>query len=149
MAQPAAPFLSRTLVRSIPFTTQKTFNQSVAAAGNLNAAFDVGTRVTERNQFLSPATLPVGMITNPTPVAAIGAILDVTLFASQAGTIQVFFAVDYTCTYRAVSAPIAVAASTFTNISGLRITARFVGIEYVNTAVVASTTELGCFVRSQ
>lgn len=145
MAQPASLYLSRQLVRSHPFASQRTFrNTNMGAAATMVAAFDVGLGVTDQNQFLTPATLPSGDTTLP----AVGPFLDALVFCTGAGggNILVEMAVDYTCSYRQI-ATTGVASSVGVNISGLRITGRFVRVTFTNVTAGA-TVEFGVYVRS-
>jgi hypothetical protein len=148
MGQPVTtPTISRELVRFIPFAAQKTFrNAALGAGATMVWEFDVGLGITDRNQFLSAATAP----TNSTsaPQLAVGPNLDAAAFSvAQPGTILVEYAIDVTCAYRVVNTSI-VPAAAFTNISGLRITGRFVRVTYTNTGGGASETEFGIYIRS-
>jgi len=143
MAQPASLLLSRELVRVLPFAAQKTVrNAALANAGTIVAAFDVGISVTDANQFLTGA-FPSADATQP----AVGPNLDALVFSVGAGTLLVEFAVDVSCSYRQISNSV-VPASTAVNISGLRITGRFVRITFTNTSGGASLVEFGAYVRS-
>lgn len=145
MAQPpTTPVLARELVRVIPFAAQKTFAQVVANAGTLSAEFDVAAAVTDSNQFLSG-----GFPGAANPPHAVGPYLDALVFSPVAGTLLVEYAVDLGCLYRSI-ANSGVAAGVASNISGLRITGRFVRLTYTNTSGAGSGTnvELGIYVRS-
>jgi hypothetical protein len=144
MAQPpTTPFLARQLVRTIPFAAQFTAkNPSLANNGTIVAEFDVAIHSTDANSFLTGA-FPGG-----TPIPATGQNLDALVFTvNGAGTLLVEFAVDLSCTYRAISNSV-VPAATATNISGLRITGRFVRITFTNTSGGPSSVEFGAYVRS-
>jgi hypothetical protein len=78
---------------------------------------------------------------------AIGPNLDALYFSDQAGRVDVEYAADLSCTYRMLFQVIA-AANVPGNLSGLRITGRFVRITYTNTAAVAALVEFGTYVRS-
>lgn len=147
MAQPATLFLARELTRVIPFTSQGT-NRTVnlANAATIVFAFDIALKTTDRNQLIGgiSGAPPSG---DPTRFA-IGTLLDVVAFSAGAGTITVEFAVDSTCSYRALPS-IAVPISTEVNIAGLRITGRYVRVTYTNTSGGVATTEFGAYVRSQ
>jgi len=150
MAQPpTTPLLTRELVRGLPFAAQRTFNNAALAnGGTLVAAFDVGLVVSDVNQFIGAA---INAALNPSADAtpfAIGPFLDAGWFSSGAGTITTQFAIDYTCSYRNVAPPVAVAASTWGNISGLRITGRFARVTFTNTSGGPVAVEFGVFVRS-
>jgi hypothetical protein len=140
---PTTPILTRELVRVLPFAAQKTVNNAALANnGTIIAAFDIAAKVTDVNQLLVGAN-PSG---DPT-VVAIGPNLDAVVFSVGAGTLLVEFAVDVTCTYRQVSNSV-VPAGTLVNISGLRITGRFVRVTFTNTSGIASAVEFGVYVRS-
>lgn len=149
MAQPPArPVQSRELNRIIPFAAQKTFrNAALANGGTMIAAFDVGLVVSDVNQFIGAAENPANNPSADATQFAIGPLLDALAFSDQIGSIVVEFAVDYTCSYRAI-ATTAVPANVATNISGLRITGRFVRVTYTNTSGVAALVEFGVYVRS-
>jgi hypothetical protein len=156
MAQPATLFLTRELTRTIPFTSQKTFNVATLPASNtLGVAFDVGIRTTDRNQLIGGAggaAPSVAFVTNQfAPILtqqAIGTVVDVLAFSTGIGSITVFFAVDSTCVYRALPT-VAVPASTLTNISDLRVTGRYCLVVFTNTSGGNSLTEFGAYTRSQ
>jgi len=139
---PSIPFLARQLVRVIPFAAQFTArNAALANAASIVAEFDVAIHSTDANSFLTGA-LPGG-----TPIPATGQNLDALVFATGVGTLLVEFAVDLSCAYRSI-ANSNVPASTPTNISGLRITGRFVRVTFTNTSGGAALVEFGAYVRS-
>ncbi len=140
---PSTPVISRELVRVIPFAAQRTFQAAALAnAGTFVAEFDVGASVTDVNQFLTGAFPGV---TNPP--RAVGPFLDALAFSAGAGTILVEYAVDLSTLYRAIATS-AVPAAVATNISGLRITGRFVRVTYTNTSGAGALVEFGVYVRS-
>jgi len=140
---PTTPLISRELVRFIPFAAQDTFQAAaLAAAGTFVAEFDVGLAVTDSNQFLTGAFPGAA-----NPPVAVGPFLDVLAFSAGAGSIQVEYAVDLSCAYRALT-PVVVPATTPVNISGLRITGRFVRVTYTNTSGGVALTEFGVYIRS-
>jgi hypothetical protein len=141
---PTTPVIARELVRVIPFAAQKTFAQVVANAGTLQAEWDVGSSTTDPNQFLAGAAPGAA-----NPPHAVGPWLDSLIFSPVAGSLLVEFAVDTGCLYRSIATS-AVAAGVASNISGLRITGRFVRVTYTNTSGGGSVTnvELGIYVRS-
>lgn len=142
MAQPAAPFQSRTLVRAMPMGSQKTFPlTAVAAAGTLTAEFDVCGAVMDRNFFAA------GVSPAPTAVQAIGPYLDAVVFSTQIGQMEVLMAVDDGCSFRSLNIQ-ATAASDLTEISGLRVTARYVRVVFTNQGAVAANVEFGVYLRS-
>lgn len=150
---PTTPIISRELVRFIPFAAQKTFQSAaLAAAGTFVAEFDLFTAVSDRNQQLTynPTTgLATGAFPGATnPQIAVGPLLDAAAFSvTTAGSILVEYAVDLTCAYRTVVTSV-VPIGAFTNISGLRVTARFVRVTYTNTGGVNSLVEFGVYIRS-
>lgn len=145
MAQPPVnPVLARQLVRVIPFTAQRTIvNSALGNGSTLTAEFDVGVRSTDVNQLLTGA-FPGA--TNPLP--AIGPFLDALVFSNGSGTLLVQYAVDRGASYRQISNSV-VPANTAVNISGLRITGRFVLVTFTNTSGGVSSVEFGAYVRSQ
>lgn len=145
---PTDPLLSRELVRVLPFAAQRTFrNAALANGATLVAAFDVGLRITDVNQFIGAAINPaLNPSADPTQ-NAVGPFLDAVVFSDGSGTLLVDYAVDYTCGYRTFVNTI-IAANTPHNISGLRITGRFVRVTYTNTQGAPTLTELGVYVRS-
>lgn len=155
MAQPATLFLTRELTRTIPFTSQKTFNVATLPAANaIGVAFDVGIRTTDRNQLIGGAggaAPSVAFVANQFAAIltqqAIGNLLDAVCFSTGIGTINVYYAVDSTCIYRAAPS-VAVPANTMTNISGLRVTGRYVLVTFTNTSGGNSLTEFGAYLRS-
>jgi hypothetical protein len=141
---PSTPVISRELVRVIPFAAEKTFAAVVANLGTMVAEFDVGASVTDVNQFIVGSFPGVA-----NPQRAVGPWLDALIFSPVAGSLLVEFAVDTGCTYRSIATS-AVAAGVASNISGLRITGRFVRVTYTNTSGGGSVTnvEFGIYVRS-
>jgi hypothetical protein len=139
----SAPYISRALVRPIPFASNKTFrNAALANAGTLIAAFDVGLVVTDRNQFLGTANPSA----DPTQFA-VGPYCDMGVFATGIGTVLFEYAVDSTCSYRTVNT-VAIAANTWANVSELRVTGRFLRVTFTNTSGGAVTVEFGVYIRS-
>jgi hypothetical protein len=145
---PQFPIQSRELNRIIPFAAQRTFrNAALGAGATMIAAFDVGLVVTDFNQFIGGT---INAANNPSadPTQfAIGPLLDALAFSAGAGSILVEYAVDYTCSYRAIATTI-VPATVATNISGLRVTGRFVRVTYTNTSGGAALVEFGVYLRS-
>lgn len=145
---PQFPVQSRELNRIIPFAAQRTFrNAALGIGGTMIAAFDIGLVVTDFSQFIG-GTINAALNPSADPTQfAIGPFLDALAFSAGAGTILVEYAVDYTALYRAFSTSV-VPASVATNISGLRITGRFVRVTYTNTSGAPQLTEFGVYVRS-
>jgi hypothetical protein len=144
MAQPASLYLSRQLVRVMPFATQKTFVNTNALGGTtFIAEFDVALVVTDANQLLAGA-FPSGA----RPQSAIGPFLDAVCFDTGLGgaTILIEYAVDQGALYRQLNTSV-VPQNTLTNISGLRVTARFVRVTFTNVTF-GSTIECGVWLRS-
>lgn len=153
-AQPATLLLARELTRVIPFTSQKTFVVANLPASNaLAVAFDIGAKTTDRNQLLGTTapTLPAiaNLFSAITTQFAIGVLIDALVFSTSSGTLKVEYAVDSGASYRTI-ATAGVAANTPVNISGLRITGRYVRVSYTDTSgAITTTVEFGAYVRSQ
>jgi hypothetical protein len=155
---PNLPLIAHENVRAIPALSQRTFQ--VAAADALQTfiwEFDLAARITDPNQFLSALAAPAGSTTiagggagpQTTPQPAIGPLMDALAFTSGAGggTLLVEYAVDANpCRYRQI-ANSAVPAGIATNISGLRVTGRFVRITFTNVTA-AATVEVGYYIRN-
>lgn len=158
---PDTAILAHEDVRVIPGLAQHVFFD--AAAGALETyiwEFDQAARVTDFNQFLSglptpaaPAnsttTIAGGAGPQTTPQPALGIFLDALAFTSGVGgaLLTVEYAVDASpCSYRTFAVTI-VPASTLTNISGLRVTGRFVRCTLQNITVGA-TVEFGIYIRN-
>jgi hypothetical protein len=137
----SAPYIAKQLVRVIPSSAQFTFVGQLNAAATSTRGFDIARAVTDENQLLVGAA-PAG-----TNQHAIGPLLDAFGFSDQVGRIDVDYAVDNGATYRNTFT-IGIAAGIPTNISGLRITGRFVRVTLTNTAGVAANVEFGIWVRS-
>jgi hypothetical protein len=132
--------IPRALVQAIPSVTPNERVTTLGIGATLNVDFDALKSVAD------PALLGVGASPSPTAIVAVGPFLDVGLFASQALTLQVFMAMSGG-TFRQVSNTL-VPASTFENISGLRITSRYVRVALVNGSGIIANIELGVYVRS-
>jgi hypothetical protein len=158
---PVSPLVPYEQIRSMPYCSQRTFLYPAAQplAGNaiLVAAFDLGAKTTDPNQFLlaggqlNPALNPalpaiVGWNALDTQVA-IGPWLDAVWTSNTIGSVDVAYAVDYGCPYQSVQT-IGVQAGITGNISALRVTARFVRVAFTNGANPA-TMEFGVYIRSQ
>jgi hypothetical protein len=141
---PSTPVISRELVRVIPFAAEKTFAAVVANLGTMVAEFDVGASVTDVNQFIVGSFPGVA-----NPQRAVGPWLDALIFSPVAGSLLVEFAVDTGTVYHSIATS-AVAAGVASNISGLRITGRFVRVTFTNNSGGGSGTnvEFGIYVRS-
>jgi hypothetical protein len=139
---PTTTYIAHENIKALPYAAQQPFREAtLAAGGTLVAEFDVAEKITDPNSFLTGA-FPGGA----QPQVAVGPYLDALYFADQAGQIDVAYAVDLGCAYRTLFTAV-VAANVPGNISGLRITGRFVRLTYTNGAVIA-LVELGVYVRS-
>lgn len=155
---PIIPILAHENVRIIPALSQRVFqNPAAGAASTFVWEFDLAARITDPNQFIGVGVAPANSSTTAgggagpqvTPQPAIGPFLDALAFTTGAGggTLLVEYAVDATpCNYRTISNT-AVPASTAINISGLRVTGRFVRITFTNITA-AATIEAGYYVRN-
>lgn len=146
MAQPPdRAIMSRLLVRSTPFVTPRTFGGLLGPGADVGAEFDTLEGFADPNFYNNVAAFPgVGEVTK-----AVGPWLDAAVFSDQPGILSVEYAIDRGALYRQPIAPIVVPGLTFQNISGLRITARFVRVLYANTGGVDANVEFGIYVRSQ
>lgn len=139
-----SPFIARGLVRSMPFVTQQTFRDAALAnAGTMVAEYDLCGGVTDQNRLLSGAYPGAAA-----PQRAIGPYLDALVWVTGTSTLLVEYAVDQSCAYHSIGTITTVPASTLTNISGLRVTGRFVRITLTNTSGGAILAELGTYIRS-
>jgi hypothetical protein len=158
---PTTPILAHENVRLIPALSQHVFQSAAAGAGaTFIWEFDLGSRITDANQFLSGLVTPVapansstlaggGAGPQTTPQPAIGPLIDAFAFASGAGggTLTVEYAADASpCLYRVMSITV-VPSGVGTNISGLRGTARFVRFTFTNVTAGA-TIEAGFYIRN-
>lgn len=147
MSPLSSPHIGRDMVRALPFNALKEFAENVANAGTLIAAFEIGSTMADRNQLgTSPAPAS-------SPFSATGPYLDAVVFSAAVGSLLVEYAIGKgfgvaAPTYHAVTPATVVPASTLTNISGLRVTARYVRVTFTNTSGAAADTELGVYIRS-
>jgi hypothetical protein len=153
MTQPASSFLPRQLVRAVPFSSPDAIIDTLGAGLNTTIDFDVATALSDRNAIGG---------TNPLPLARMGTgfFLDVSVFMTQAGTLDVLFVVTGHTNLATVPAngtarsvmpggtPVVVAANTLTLVAGLRVIATRVSIVLVNTAGVSANIEFFAAVRS-
>lgn len=163
--------MARQLVRSVPFITPRTFNGALGAwpdnAGAGPASF-VSAEFDTVDGFADPALYnTVGAFpgVNSAKARAVGPWLDALVWNDQPVIMRVEYAVDRACAYHVVAPDTAVSASTTTtdadgtrttatNISGLRVTGRFIKVTlFNNSANVAGThplanVEFGIYVRS-
>lgn len=141
MAQPAAPFQPRELIRAAPFCSPQISSQALGAAQLLTHGWEVFSALCDRNALDGPA---------PAFNAVSGVFFDLFLFADQAGTLDVLFSAGNTVPRSIMSGatPMVVAASTLTLVAGLRVVGRYVIVRYVNTAGVSSNVEMSSMLRS-
>jgi hypothetical protein len=140
---PITTYIAHETIKALPFAAQKAFNNAtLAIGGTFVVEFDVAEKITDPNAFLVGAFPGVA-----NPQVAIGPNLDALFFSTQAGRIDVEYAVDLSCAYHVLFTTI-VGANVPGNISGLRITGRFVRVTYTNTSGIISASELGVYVRS-
>lgn len=147
MAQPPTrPVMARLLSRSVPFVCVRTFNGVLGSGGGVvGAEFDTLENFADPNQFNTVSAFPSGAAATH----AVGPLLDAAVFCDVATVLRVELAVDRGCSYRLAAPDTAVAASTFANIAGFRITGRFVRVRLFNNGGAASTvTEFGIYIRS-
>ena len=152
MAQP--PILqtqSRQLVRSVPFVTPNTFVEVVLASpGDAAAAeFDTLEGFADVNLYNSVGAYPNGAAPATPVLHAVGPWLDAAVYATGLTVLRVEYAIDRGCAYHQATPDTAILATTFANISGLRITGRFVRVSLINNALAGAVTiEFGVYVRS-
>lgn len=148
MAQPPArPVMARELSRAVPFVTPRTFLGALAAPGNsVSAEFDTLEGFADPNLFNNVLAYP-GV--NTPKLHAVGPNLDAAVFGDGLTLLRVEYSVDRGCAYRIAAPDTAIPANTFTNISGLRITGRFVRVTLFNNAAAgAVNVEFGIYIRS-
>lgn len=148
MAQPPSrPLMPREVVRAVPFVTPRTFLGPLGAPGSsVSAEFDTLAGFADSNSFNTVLAYPG---TDTPKTHAVGPWLDAAVFADGLTLLRVEYSIDRGCSYRQVAPDTAIAASTFTNISGLRITGRFVRVTLINNAASgAVNVEFGIYVRS-
>ncbi len=144
MAQPAAQFQPRELVRAVPFSTPVIYVGTLAAGATFNATIDVAVALSDRN--LVGYSAPAG------PLLGTGFFLDASVFSDQAGTLDVRFLASPTAgssrSVMASATPLVVPASTLSLVAGLRCVGTFVSVDYKNTAGVSANVEVFVAVRS-
>jgi hypothetical protein len=153
---PTTPVQARELVRAVPFCAQRTYaGLVIQPSGSVTVEWDVAAGITDVGQLLTGAYPGAGGAAVPLPHAT-GPWLDAAVYSTAAtagdpGLLTVEYAIDRGCAYRLVTPGTAVPDLTFVNISGLRITGRFVRVTFSNptpTALHTLTIELGVYVRS-
>jgi len=158
---PTTPVIAKENVRIVPALAQRTFQSAAEGAGATRVwEWDLGTRITDANEFTGVAIFaPANTATTGAGVAgagpqvvpqpAFGPFLDAGAFCSGAGgaTITVEYAIDSSpFNYRTVAVTI-VPQNVFTNISGLRVTGRFVRVTFTNVTA-AALIEFGSYIRN-
>jgi hypothetical protein len=158
---PNRPVMARGLSRVIPFVTPRTFLADgsagwplLPALGAVTAEFDCLEGFADFNLFNT--VLPYPGAANTPKLHAVGPFLDAAVWADGAGghvpgpvaTLEVWYAIDQGCVYRPPVAPITVNGNVLTNISGLRITGRFVRVRLTNALGADIVLEFGVYVRS-
>jgi hypothetical protein len=160
---PIRPVMARGLSRVIPFVTPRIFlatgagaYPSLVAGASVSAEFDCLEGFADPSLFNSTLAYPGA---NTPKLHAVGPLLDCLLWADGAAapipanfvvTLTVEYAVDRGCAYRVPVAPTSLLGNQTANISGLRITGRFVRVTVLNVAPAAAAInlELGVYVRS-
>jgi hypothetical protein len=158
---PITAVQARELVRAVPFCAQRTFAAVALAAPvgpvtqSIIVEWDVSEGITDVGQLLTGDYPGILGVAAPLPHAT-GPWLDAAMWSedltdgTNAGLVTVEYAIDRGCAFRQVAAGTAVPSGIFVNISGLRITGRFVRVMFTNP--VPNTHELtvdfGVYVRS-
>ena len=146
MAQPPTrPVMARELTRSVPFVTPIIYVGALAIGGTSLAEFDTLEGFADPDLFNSTLAYPG---TNAPKLHAVGPWLDAVVYSGGACTLLVEYAVDRGASYRAVAPATAIPGTVLTNISGLRITGRFVRVTLTNTSGAPANVEFGVYVRS-
>jgi hypothetical protein len=155
---PTLPVIAKELIRVVPSLSQNTVQNAAAGAGAVFVwEWDLALRLTDTGQFISALAAPANSTTTAgggagpqtTPQPAFGPFLDAVAFCTGAGggTITVEYAVDASpCNYRTMAVTI-VPQNTLTNLSGLRVTGRFVRITFTNVTA-AAVIEFGSYIRN-
>lgn len=126
MAQPPSrPVMARQVVRTIPFVTPTIYIGALAAGASISAEFDTLEGFAEPSMFASVGAYP-GV--NVPKKHAVGPWLDAGAWCAAASSILVEYAIDRGASYRAPVPATIVPAGGFVNLSGLRVTARFVRV---------------------
>lgn len=152
---PTTPVQARELTRVVPFCAQRTFaNLELQPAASQTVEFDVADGITDISQLLIGAYPSVGAV--PIPHAA-GPFLDAAAWieantAGEGALLTVEYAIDRGCPYCQVMPGTAIPDLTFVNISGLRITGRFVRVTLLNNNAAGAAhhidVDFGVYVRS-
>jgi hypothetical protein len=160
MAQPpTTPLLAHENVRMIPALTQKTFCDLASVNQHIFIwEFDLAARITDPGQLLNANAAPTGSSTiagggagpQTTPQPAIGPLADVFIFtnSSGGGTLRIRYAADANpCSYYPMYTA-TVPTLTPTNVSGLRVTGRFIEFFFQAAAAAACVVECGFYIRN-
>lgn len=149
---PITPVFSREVVRSVPFVVPRIFVQDLAVNTSVYAEFDTLEGFAEPSFYNNALAYPGVNIAKP---HAVGPYLDAAVFitavvAGEVGLLTVEYAIDRGCAYHLVTAGTLVPDQVFVNISGLRITGRFVRVTLSNPATNTNgiAIEFGTYVRS-
>jgi len=158
---PTTPVQARELVRAVPFCAQRTFAstelQPLGAGGGpdrIVVQWDLAAGITDASQLLAGAypdgSAGIAHATGPF-LDAVAVVIANGVGIVDPGTLTVEYAVDRGCAYWPVTLGTACPYQTLTNISGLRITGRFVRVVLFNpTATVdhTITVDFGVYIRS-
>jgi len=145
MAQPPSrPVMARSVVRSIPFVVPTIFIGALGAGASTDAEFDTLQGFAEPTMFASTGAFPGVDVPKK---HAVGPYLDVGAWCAAASSILVEYAIDRGALYRAPVPATVVPAGGFVNISGLRITGRFVRVTLTDGGA-GGNVELAVLVRS-
>jgi hypothetical protein len=152
---PTTPVQARELTRVVPFCAQRTFaNLELQPAVSQSVEFDVAEGITDVSQLLAGAYPGAGGVRIP---HATGPFLDAAVWIEantpgEAALLTVEYAIDRGCPYCLVTLGTAVPDQTFVNISGLRITGRFVRVTLLNNNAAGANhhidVDFGVYVRS-
>lgn len=146
MAQPpTTPIMARELTRTIPFVTPIIYTGNVADGSSVSAEFDTVEGFADINLFAQTGAFPG---TNVPKLHAVGPWLDAAIFADRVTSLLVEYAIDRGDPYHQVTGATNIPASSFQNISGLRITGRFVRVTLSNASGAAAAVAFGVYVRS-
>lgn len=133
-------FIPRNVVQAMPSVTPDERVTTLANGATVNVDFDALAATAD------PALLGIGASPSPAAKIAVGPYLDAAIFSDQAVTLAAWFAISGGTFVQATST--LVPASTFVNISGLRITGRYARVSLSNASGVLANIQLGVYVRS-
>ena len=153
----ALRLMARQLVRSVPFITPRTFLGAFNNGTAVTATFDTLDGFADPALFNTVLGFPdvntavpwvAGGLTGTAMIRAVGPSLDAFIWSSVAVLVRVQYAADRGCLFRPIAPDTAIPANTPENISGLRITGRFVAVSLINNSGANGTVEFGVYVRS-